>query len=328
MVKKQIEECPVEWSLGKEDVAKIISRHTGVSVETILKTKQKEILKIGDALESRVYGQEESLQAISDVIATSHSGLADPSRPLGSFLLCGPSGVGKTETAKALAEFLFDNEDSIIRFDLSEYSEKHSVSKLIGSPAGYVGYEDGGVLTEAVRKKPYSVLLFDEVEKAHPDFADILLQILDDGRLSDNRGKVVSFKNTIIILTSNAQNLDSAFKPEFLGRLDGILHYKYLEETIMDKLIDRELMLLNQRIKDKNLVVGLSKSVRKKLREDGFSKRYGARPLKSVFSNLVLKPLSKKVLQGSLEEGSIEARLSAQGELTFVDSKYSLKVFK
>jgi ATP-dependent Clp protease ATP-binding subunit ClpB len=227
---------------------------------------------------------------------------------LGSFLLKGPSGVGKTETAKALSEFLFDSEENLIRFDLSEFSEKHSVSKLIGAPAGYVGYEEGGVLTEAIRRKPYSVILFDEVEKAHRDFSDILLQILDDGRLTDNKGRTVDFRNTIIIITTNSKNLEEDFKPEVLGRLDAILTYKSLDQSIMKNLIDRQVKLLNQRLTSKNLHIVLDESLYAEIAKRGYDSRFGARPLQSVFSQFITRPLSRKLLAGELGVGELQAR--------------------
>jgi ATP-dependent Clp protease ATP-binding subunit ClpB len=222
-------------------------------------------------------------------------------------LLKGPTGVGKTETAKAIAKFLFDQESNIVRLDLSEYSEKHSVAKLIGAPAGYVGYEEGGILTEAIRRKPYSVVLFDEVEKAHPDFSDILLQILDEGRLTDNRGRTINFKNTIVILTTNSKNVESDFKPEVLGRLDAILTYKSLDASIMEKLIEKQVKLLNERLKVKGIILTLSESTERLLTEQGFDPKFGARPLGSVFNRIVNRPLAIQILSGAIGEGTYKA---------------------
>ncbi len=307
-IEKELKEHSHDWVLREKNIAAVISRQTGVPVEKVLKSEQENVLKIEDYLTKRVYGQEEALKEISDVLISSFAGLSDESRPLGSFLLLGPTGVGKTETAKALTKFLFDNEENILRFDLSEFSEKHSVAKLIGAPAGYIGYDDGGVLTEAVRKKPYSVILFDEIEKAHPDFADILLQILDDGRLTDNKGRVINFKNTIILLTSNSKNIELDFKPEVLGRLDSILEYKSLDESIMTKLIDKQVKLLNERLKSKELTLKLDKSAYELLAKLGYTPEYGARPLQSCFMRLITRPLSKKLLSGELPKGEIEAK--------------------
>ena len=216
----------------------------------------------------------------------------------------GPTGVGKTETAKALTEFLFDTEDSMIRIDLSEFSEKHSVAKLIGAPAGYVGYDEGGILTEAVRRKPYSVILFDEIEKAHGDFSDILLQILDDGRLTDNKGRTINFKNTIVMITTNSKDLDHDFKPEVLGRIDARLSYKALDASIMGQLVAKEVKLLNERIKSKDIQVGLSPETLEFLCQQGYDPKFGARPLKTTFNRKVIRPLARKVVSGQLAKGN------------------------
>lgn len=305
-VEGQLANLSHEWILKKNNIAAIISRQKGIPLEKILKSKQDKILKLESFLKDRVYGQDEALVEISEMLCTAHAGLSDPTRPLASFMLKGPSGVGKTETAKALCEFLFDTQDNLIRFDLSEFSEKHSVSKLIGAAPGYIGYEEGGVLTEAVRRKPYSVILFDEVEKAHRDFSDILLQILDDGRLTDNKGRVIDFKNTIILLTTNSKNLESDFKPEVLGRLDGVLEYHALDQSVMKNLIEKQVKLLNQRLSTKKIEVKLKDETLKKLTELGYDPRYGARPLQSVFNREIVRPLSKQVLEGAVKEGIIQ----------------------
>ncbi|EPZ50691.1 putative chaperone protein ClpB [Bacteriovorax sp. BAL6_X] len=305
-VEKELESCHHDWVLATKDIALVISRQKGIPVEKILKSKQAQILQLEGFLKSRVFGQDEALTEIADTIVSAHAGLTDPSRPLGSFLLKGPSGVGKTETAKALCEFLFDTQDNLIRFDLSEFSEKHSVSKLIGAAPGYVGYEEGGVLTEAVRRHPYSVILFDEIEKAHYDFGDILLQILDDGRLTDNKGRTIDFKNTIILLTTNAKVVETAFKPEVLGRLDSVLTYNALDRSIMNSLIDKQVRLLNSRLLGRKLKVDLSESVRTRLNEQGYSEAYGARPLASIFNRLVTRPLSKEIMAHDLEEKDLK----------------------
>lgn len=302
---KELESLQHEWILGKKHIAQVISRQTGIPVEKILKSKQDSILQIEDFLNKRVFGQEEAIHEISETLIASYAGLSDESRPLGSFLLLGPTGVGKTETAKALTQYLFDNEENIVRFDLSEFSEKHSVAKLIGAPAGYVGYEEGGVLTEAIRRKPYSVVLFDEIEKAHPDFADILLQILDDGRLTDNKGRTVNFKNTIVMMTSNSKNPKEDFKPEVLGRIDAVLTYHGLDKRVMRQLVDKQLRLLNERLKSKKVVLKLDKKAYETLEDQGFDFQYGARPLNGVFQRLVTRPLSKKILEGNLQGGEL-----------------------
>jgi ATP-dependent Clp protease ATP-binding subunit ClpB len=302
---KELESLGHDWVLGKKHIAEIISRQTGIPVEKILKSKQDSILNLEDFLNRRVFGQHEALHEISETLIASYAGLSDETRPLGSFLLLGPTGVGKTETAKALTQYLFENEENIVRFDLSEFSEKHSVAKLIGAPAGYVGYEEGGVLTEAVRRKPYSVILFDEIEKAHPDFADILLQILDDGRLTDNKGRVVNFKNTIVMMTSNSKNPKEDFKPEVLGRIDAVLNFQGLDKSVMKQLVDKQVKLLNERLKSKKVVLRLDKKAYATLEEQGFDFQYGARPLNGVFQRLVTRPLSKKILEGNLQGGEL-----------------------
>lgn len=302
-VEAELKNYAHDWELKKDNIAGIIARHTGIPVEKILKSKQDELLKLEEVLNKRVFGQKASLHEISETLLASYAGLTDETRPLGSFLLRGPTGVGKTETAKALAEYLFDNEENIVRLDMSEFSEKHSVAKLIGSPAGYIGYDDGGVLTEAVRRKPYSVILFDEIEKAHPDFSDILLQILDDGRLSDNKGRTINFKNTVIFLTTNSKNPEQDFKPEVLGRLDAILTYDALDKSNMESLVYKQIRLLQERVKGQGLKLNFSAEVVQKLGDLGYSEAYGARPLQGVFNRLIVRPLSKFILKGEkLEE--------------------------
>lgn len=299
---KEMESLSHDWILREENIANIIARHTGIPVEKILKSKQEELLKLEDTLNQRVFGQKEALHEISETLLASYAGLTDETRPMGSFLLMGPTGVGKTETAKSLAQYLFDDEKNMIRLDMSEFSEKHSVAKLIGAPAGYVGYDEGGVLTEAVRRHPYSVVLFDEIEKAHPDFSDILLQILDDGRLTDNRGRTINFKNTIIVLTTNSKNPEMDFKPEVLGRLDARLEFTPLSKDVMMNLVEKQIKLLQQRVKGKSLEIAFSDDAKKRLAELGYDEKFGARPLQSVFNRLVIRPLSKYILKG--EEGA------------------------
>jgi ATP-dependent Clp protease ATP-binding subunit ClpB len=314
-----------EWVLSSKHIALVISRTTGVPVEKILKSQQENILEIENYLKGRVFGQDEALKEVSETLISSHAGLTDQTRPLGSFLLLGPSGVGKTETAKGICQFLFNNEKNMIRLDMSEYSEKHSVAKLIGAPAGYVGYDEGGVLTEAVRRRPYSVILFDEIEKAHRDFADILLQILDDGRLTDNKGRTINFKNTIILLTSNSKNIELDFKPEVLGRLDGVLTYNSLDSRVLERLVEKQIKLLNERLKDKNVTVDLEPEVKSEIMNAGHDPQYGARPLASVFNKLIIRPLSRNLLRDGINEGLIIARKGSQG-IEFVREEETAKV--
>lgn len=314
-VEKELEQYSHDWELTRENVANVISRHTGIPVEKILKSKQENLLNLEERLNEQVFGQKEALHEISETLLASYAGLTDETRPMGSFLLLGPTGVGKTETAKALARNLFDDEKNMIRLDMSEFSEKHSVAKLIGAPAGYIGYDEGGVLTEAVRRRPYAVILFDEIEKAHPDFADILLQILDDGRLTDNRGRTVNFKNTVIVLTSNSKNPEMDFKPEVLGRIDARLTYHGLDKTIMESLVKKQIKLLKQRIDDK-FTLNFDEKAIAHLSEVGYEPDFGARPLQSAFNRLVIRPLSKRVLSGQKENAKINVTV-ANGELVF-----------
>ncbi|HLT23326.1 MAG TPA: AAA family ATPase [Bacteriovoracaceae bacterium] len=309
---KELESFEHDWILGRKHIAEVIARQTGIPVEKILKSKQDSILHLESFLNNRVFGQEEAIHEISETLLASYAGLSDESRPMGSFLLLGPTGVGKTETAKALTQYLFDNEENMIRLDLSEFSEKHSVAKLIGAPAGYVGYEEGGVLTEAVRRKPYSVILFDEIEKAHPDFADILLQILDDGRLTDNKGRTINFKNTIIMMTSNSKDPKADFKPEVLGRVDAVLNYHPLNKGVMKELVDKQVKLLNERLRSKKVHLSLDSSAYETLENQGFDFKYGARPLNSVFQRVVTRPLSKLILEGNLSEGELVMKWNGQ----------------
>ena len=314
---RQISESGGAIRLEKKDIAQVISRQTGIPVEKILRTKQENILELEAALKKRVFGQDDCLKEIAETLMSSHAGLNDPNRPLGSFLLLGPTGVGKTETARGLAQFLFDSEDAMIRLDMSEYSEKHSCAKLIGSPAGYVGYEDGGVLTEALRRRPYSVILFDEIEKAHPDFSDILLQILDDGRLTDNKGRTANFRNAIVLLTSNSKDIKRDFKPELLGRLDAVLTYNSIDQSIMNQLVQKQISLANERLRSKSMTIKLSDLAIQDLAKRGFDPTYGARPLKTLFNKLVLRPLSREILKGGDVAAVWKGDLNQKGDLVF-----------
>ena len=317
----------VQEQITAEDIALVVARWTGIPVEKMLEGEKSKLLKIEDSLHQRVVGQNEAIHAIGNAVRRSRAGLQDPNRPMGSFLFLGPTGVGKTEVCKALAEFLFDDEANMVRIDMSEYMEKHSVARLIGAPPGYVGYEQGGELTEAIRRKPYSVILFDEVEKAHRDVFNILLQVLDDGRLTDSQGHRVDFKNTIIILTSNLGSsaltnqpegesviipkvrdqvmhaVKDAFRPEFLNRLDEILIFNRLQKADMAQIVEIQLKSLVKRLEDRQLNLSWDNSAITWLSETGYDPTYGARPLKRVIQRTVQDPIALKILEGVVKSG-------------------------
>lgn len=297
-----------------EDIAEIISRWTKIPISKMLESETQKLLKMEEELQKRVIGQNQALTVISDAIRRSRAEIADPNRPMGSFIFVGPTGVGKTETVKALADFLFDNPQAIVRIDMSEYMEKHSVSRLIGAPPGYVGFEEGGQLTEAVRRKPYSVVLFDEIEKAHPDVFNLLLQVLDEGRLTDSQGRTIDFKNCIIVMTSNLGAgqgtgaiqlaLKNAFRPEFLNRIDDIIEFNALEMKNMMHIVKIQLQEVTQRLKEKQLEVVFSDGVYLWLAEKGFDPQFGARPLKRLIQAEVLNPLAKKIIAQEYKDKS------------------------
>ena len=304
----------------EEEIAKIIGRWTGIPVSKLMEGEREKLLSLEGILHKRVVGQDEAVKKVSEAILRSRAGIANPDQPVGTFLFLGPTGVGKTELAKALAQALFDDEKNIVRIDMSEYMEKFSVSRLIGAPPGYVGYEEGGQLTEAVRRKPYSVVLLDEIEKAHPDVFNILLQVLDDGRITDSQGRTVDFKNTIIILTSNLGSpfildgindegeisqeavnqvdslLKSHFRPEFLNRLDEIIYYKPLMKDQIMKICDLMLEDLKKRLKDKNIGLNVTENARIALVENGYDQNYGARPLRRYIQQNVETLVAKKII--------------------------------
>jgi ATP-dependent Clp protease ATP-binding subunit ClpB len=310
-----------------EQIAAVVSRWTGVPVEKMLEGEREKLLSMEDALRGRVVGQEEALVAVSDAVRRARAGLKDPSRPIGSFLFLGPTGVGKTELTKALAEFLFDDESAVTRMDMSEYMEKHSVSRMIGAPPGYVGYDEGGALTESVRRRPYQVVLFDEVEKAHPDVFNVLLQVLDDGRLTDGQGRTVDFRNTLIIMTSNmgseylanlseGDDVEKArpavmevvrhhFRPEFLNRIDEIILFKRLGRREMDGVVKIQLERVEKLLADRRMSIALEPSAMNWLADRGYDPVYGARPLKRVIQKELIDPIARKLLAGDLEDGSV-----------------------
>ncbi|MGI9489734.1 MAG: AAA family ATPase, partial [Geminicoccaceae bacterium] len=328
----------LQEAVTDDDIAAVVSRWTGVPVDRMLEGERDKLLQMEAKLHERVIGQDEAVTAVSNAVRRARAGLQDPNRPLGSFLFLGPTGVGKTELCKALAAFLFDDEQAMLRIDMSEYMEKHSVARLIGAPPGYVGYEEGGALTEAVRRRPYQVILFDEVEKAHADVFNIMLQVLDDGRLTDSHGRTVDFRNVMIILTSNlgseflaALNEDQpaaaarddvmavvqiAFRPEFLNRLDEIILFNRLGRADMSGIVDIQLERLASLLQDRKLSLNLSETARNWLADAGYDPVYGARPLKRTIQRNLQDPLARLILEGVVVDGTtIEVDASEQGLL-------------
>ena len=329
----------VEETVTADHVAGVVSRWTGVPVDRMLEGEKEKLLRMEDELAKRVIGQKEAVQAVSTAVRRARAGLQDPHRPIGSFMFLGPTGVGKTELTKALAAYLFDDENALIRMDMSEYMEKHSVARLIGAPPGYVGYEEGGALTEAVRRRPYQVVLFDEIEKAHPDVFNVLLQVLDDGRLTDGQGHTVDFRNTLIIMTSNlgaeflvnqpeGQDTDavrdqvmavvrSAFRPEFLNRVDEIILFHRLKKAEMTRIVDIQMARLQTLLDDRKIVITLEPSAREWLADKGWDPAYGARPLKRVIQKAVQDPLAEMILSGTIKDGEKVTVSAGKQGLTF-----------
>jgi ATP-dependent Clp protease ATP-binding subunit ClpB len=290
--------------VDEEDVAEVVSKWTGVPVSRLLEGEIAKLVRMEDMLHERVVGQDSAVTAVSNAIRRSRSGLSDPNRPIGSFMFLGPTGVGKTELARALAEFLFDDEHAMVRIDMSEYMEKHSVSRLVGAPPGYVGYDEGGQLTEAIRRRPYSVVLLDEIEKAHPDVFNILLQVLDDGRLTDGQGRTVDFTNTVVIMTSNHQgDLGTAFKPEFLNRIDEIVRFRSLTEDDLGAVVDIQLRALSARLAERRLSLEVTDKAKTWLAHEGYDPVFGARPLKRLIQRSINDPLALALLEGRYSDG-------------------------
>jgi ATP-dependent Clp protease ATP-binding subunit ClpB len=345
---KEIQEdgTMLKQKVDSEDIAEVVSQWTGIPVSKMMESEREKLLKMEERLKKRVVGQDQALKTVSDAIRRSRAGIQDPDRPVGVFIFMGPTGVGKTETAKALAEFLFDDEDAMVRIDMSEFMEKHSVARLIGAPPGYVGFEQGGLLTEAVRRRPYSVILFDEIEKAHPEVFNILLQIMDDGRLTDGHGRTVDFKNTIIIMTSNVGSdyiletreeeeslsqekvmkiLRNYFKPEFLNRVDDIVVYNFLEREQIKDIVEIQIKRLNETLSEHNIKVDLTEEAKEFLAEKGFDPQFGARPLNRAIQKYIQNPLSLKILEGEFMDEDL-IRIDADSTNLKFEKKSKIKV--
>jgi ATP-dependent Clp protease ATP-binding subunit ClpB len=306
-----------------EEIAKVVSKWTGIPVSRMLEGEVQKLLHMEDRIRDRVVGQEEAVRAVSDAVRRSKARLGDPNKPVGTFLFLGPTGVGKTELAKALAEFLFDTDQAMVRIDMSEYMEKFAVSRLVGAPPGYVGYDEGGTLTEAVRRRPYAVVLFDETEKAHPDVFNLLLQILDEGRLTDSQGRTINFRNTIIILTSNIpvdrenplRELRKHFRPEFLNRIDETVVFRSLSEDDIEKIVDIQVRHLQRRLEERKIQLKLSKEAREQLAKEGYDPAFGARPLKRLIQKKLENPLALEILAGRFKEGDrVEVKLAKKDD--------------
>jgi ATP-dependent Clp protease ATP-binding subunit ClpB len=329
----------VEEAVTANHIAQVVSRWTGVPVDRMLEGEKEKLLRMEEQIGKRVIGQAEAVKAVSTAVRRARAGLQDPHRPIGSFMFLGPTGVGKTELTKALAEFLFDDEAALIRIDMSEYMEKHSVARLIGAPPGYVGYEEGGALTEAVRRRPYQVVLFDEIEKAHPDVFNVLLQVLDDGRLTDGQGHTVDFRNTLIVMTSNlgsqflvdqpeGEDTDAvrdqvmavvraSFRPEFLNRVDEIILFHRLKRAEMTKIVDIQMVRLGKLLADRKIEIVLEASAREWLADKGWDPAYGARPLKRVIQKSIQDPLAEMILAGTIKDGERVTISAGKQGLTF-----------
>jgi ATP-dependent Clp protease ATP-binding subunit ClpB len=319
--REQREEAPmVKEEVDEDDVAEVVARWTGIPVSRLMEGETEKLIHMEERLHERVVGQDEAVTAVANALRRARSGLQDPDRPIGSFVFLGPTGVGKTELARALAEFMFDDDRAIVRLDMSEYQERHTVARLVGAPPGYVGYEEGGQLTEAVRRRPYSVVLLDEIEKAHPEVFDVLLQILDDGRLTDGQGRTVDFRNTVIIMTSNVRSaaaLRDTFRPEFLNRIDEVIEFQALTREQLGEIVELQLARLRARLGERAIGLRLTDEAKELVAEAGWDPTYGARPLKRALQRLVENPLALRLLEGEFEAGDTVLVDARDGELAF-----------
>jgi ATP-dependent Clp protease ATP-binding subunit ClpB len=316
----QPEQTMVKEEVDEDDVAAVVARWTGIPVDRLLEGETEKLIHMEERLHQRVVGQDEAVEAVANALRRARTGLQDPNRPIGSFVFLGPTGVGKTELARALAEFMFDDERAMVRLDMSEYQERHTVARLIGAPPGYIGYEEGGQLTEAVRRRPYSVILLDEIEKAHNEVFDVLLQILDDGRLTDGHGRTVDFRNTVLIMTSNLRSTDQMrefFRPEFLNRIDEIVEFKALTRDQLAEIVELQLARLRERLADRGIELELTDAAKEALAEAGWDPTYGARPLKRAIQRLVENPLALRLLEGDFADGDTVRVDAVDGDIVF-----------
>jgi ATP-dependent Clp protease ATP-binding subunit ClpB len=309
----------IKEEVDEDDIAEVVARWTGIPVAKMMQSERDKLLHLEEELHKRIIGQDEAIAAVSDAIRRSRAGLQDPKRPIGSFIFLGTTGVGKTELAKALADYLFDDENMITRIDMSEYQEKFSATRLIGAPPGYVGYDEGGQLTEAIRRKPYSVVLFDEIEKAHPDVFNVLLQVLDDGRLTDNKGRVVNFKNTLIIMTSNLteEQLRAQVRPEFINRIDDIIHFSELTEDNIRDVVGLQVKRIHKMLADQGFDLRVTDDAIRYIAKEGYDPQFGARPVKRALQRLVLNELSKAIIGGKVTQDKPIIVELKDGELAF-----------